>query len=222
MSQRDIIKLIEQVGADTVEAADAEDFRVGLFDTGLLPRADRLHDELVGQQHVSLRRIHVHLCHDRADGVVVAVRLHLREVLLRVRGPHVDGLQERHQPEMDRAVFVLEGHGFPDPGEFRSRRVEFILFEEVGEVAHVGRGVVVPADDEHRLAAGGQVGEEPVVQFLRLPGDLRFVIDVAAEQNGIRPFPLHRFEDLVQDVPLVRQQGNVMDLFSDVQVREVE
>ena len=174
------------------------------------------------QQDIALRRVHVHLRHYRADGVVVAVGLHVRVLVFRVSRPHVDGLQEGHQPEVHGTVVVFERHRLPDPGEFRSRRVELILFEKVGKIAHVGRRVVVPADDEDRLAAGGQFGEEPVVEFLGLPGDLRFVVDVAAEQNGIRPLPFHRFEDLLQNVALVRQQRNAMDLFSDVQVREME
>ena len=83
-------------------------------------------------------------------------------------------------------------------------------------------GVVVAADGEDRQLPVGQLGEEPVQQTNGFGGGHGFVVEVARQQNSIHGAGVEERQDLLQNIPLVVQHGELADPLAEVQVGEVK
>ena len=77
-------------------------------------------------------------------------------------------------------------------------------------------GVVVAADGEDRQLPVGQFGEEPVQQTDGFGGGHRLVVEVACQQNSIHGVGVEERQDLLQNIPLVVQHGELADPLAEV------
>ena len=82
--------------------------------------------------------------------------------------------------------------------------------------------IVVAADEKDWDLLPGQGGEKPVQQGHRLGWRQGAVVDIASNEHGIRPLLPGDIQDLVQNVLLVLQQGDVVEPLADVQVAQVQ
>ena len=83
-------------------------------------------------------------------------------------------------------------------------------------------GVVIAADGEDRQLPVGQFGEEPVQQTDGFGRGHGFVVEVARQQNSIHGAGVEERQDLLQNIPLVVQHGELADPLAEVQVGEVK
>ena len=125
------------------------------------------------------------------------------------------------QRELDGAVAVIEydllGAAGETPGNV------YVLFSQqtAGKVEPLG-AVVVAGDGQHRDAACGQLGQEPVQQRAGRGGRHRRVVDVARDDDGLDAVFFTEGQNLFKDEPLILQHIKPVDPFAQVQVCKVQ
>ena len=83
---------------------------------------------------------------------------------------------------------------------------------------------MVPGDQQNRNAELTQAGEQPIQQFYRSGGGSAPVIDVAGDDDRVRPGPGGKGQEALDPVGLIAgfQQIDAVKGFSEMQVREMK
>ena len=160
------------VVAEGIKTADGKFFGIGGFRTG---------DELMRQNDVALCRVDRRIFKHDADGIGIAF-----DGLLRIKAPHLGGLQEGQQMDLHRAEFVLRADGghtaVIDRGQVYPR-----LFHQPPAEGQPLRAVVVAADDVHGPHFR-QPGEKIVEELHCLGRGHGFVVDITCDNYPVRLF----------------------------------
>ena len=83
--------------------------------------------------------------------------------------------------------------------------------------------VMVSADGNHRhMTAQHHLRKEAVQKLYRLHCRTAPVINISCQQQYVRPSLLNQGHYLLQQMLLVRQQRNLIQLFSNMQIRHME
>ena len=118
--------------------------------------------------------------------------------------------QEGQQPELDRAIFVGQSDG-RDIAVIDRGQMDALSFHEPAAESQTFGGVVVAADDEYLLLLFGQAAEKIIEQSHCLGRGNTFVIDITGDQYSPGLFGIDCLQDLLQDVCLLFDHGNLID-----------
>lgn len=136
MAERNVVKAVECRNIDAVNPAHARQLRIAALWFNFA--AD---DKLVGNQHVSALRISFGGRERRPHRVVIAGDFPLRE-----EAPRVGGAQKRQQPEISRAVLILQSDAAERPAVSPCKENAPLSKNPSGKCEPFGR-IVVAADD---------------------------------------------------------------------------
>ena len=84
------------------------------------------------------------------------------------------------------------------------------------------RAVVVAADEQHRDAALCKRNEKPVKQRDCLAGRDALVVHIARNHNSVRMLCVCDFQNLMQNVVLIIQHGDLIDSLAEMQIRQMK
>ena len=175
MAERRIAEARKPRCIDGIHRADGQGRGLA---AGELRRADAGDHHLVGDEHPA-RGGGLTDGQRRADGGVVVGDVGVGQVVAHRGRPH-----KGQQRELDGTVAVIEydllGAAGETPGNV------YVLFgqQAAGKVEPLG-AVVVAGDGQHRDAAGGQLGQEPVQQGAGGGGGHGGVVNIARQHHGV-------------------------------------
>ena len=84
------------------------------------------------------------------------------------------------------------------------------------------RAVVIAADEQHRDAALCKRNEKPVKQCDCLAGRDALVVYIACDHDRIRALYVCDFQNLMQDIVLIVQHGDLIDPLAEMQIRQMK
>ena len=101
------------------------------------------------------------------------------------------------------------------------RDVHAALFHEAAAERDALRRIVVAAEQEH-LREGGEAHEKIVEERDGLRGRGGLVVEIAAQQRGVRRFLARDPQDFAQNIGLILEQRTLVEPLAEVQVREMQ
>ncbi len=180
VAEGDVIKIVEHADIHIIRAADRQLLGVA---------ARRARDELMRDQHIAARRVHIRRAEHRRHRVRIAF-----DFLVREKAAHLHRLEERQQINVYRAVLVRE----------RQRRQRAVIdrrdmdaacaHQPSAERQTLGR-VVVAADEAGLHAARGELHQKFVEQRHRLRRRDGFIVNIACDEHHIRPFAVDNVQN---------------------------
>ena len=153
MAQGHIIEIPKDSGVHVIRASHGDFLRIAAAGPG---------DKLVGHQHISFRRIHLHLLQGRAYRVGIGF-----DFLIRKESAHQRGLHKGQKVQADRPEFILQHKGL-HMSAVRGRDVDAAPAHESAPEGEPFRRIVIAADDKDLLPFPGQPVQELVKKLHRL------------------------------------------------------
>ena len=207
MPQGDIVKALKHGGIDIVRPADGNLFGFGTHGPG---------DKGVRHQHVPYGSVDLHALDDRAVGGGI-----VRDLGVRIMGPHQRRLQEGQQPEADLAETVLQSDRLDRSGE-STGKMHPVRIQNPGCKRDAFGGVVIAADGKHLQAALHQPDQKTVKEDDRLGRWDRLIVEIPGEKHGIRALGVDDAQALFQNVGLVLHQAELVQALSQMEVGEMD
>ena len=180
VTEGDIIEIVEHADRHIVRAADRK--LLGLA-------GHRARDELVRDQHIAARRVHVRRAEHRRHRVRIAF-----DVLIREETPHLHRLEERQQINIHRAVLVRQ----------RQRRQRAVVDRRDMDAGRIHQPsserqalcrVMVSADEAGLHAARGKLHQKIIEQRHRFRRRDGFIVNVACDEHRIRRLAVDNTQD---------------------------
>ena len=150
-------------------------------------------------RHVA--RARVQLAHAGVQRYPQRVRV-VGDLRVREEMAHLRGVEERDEPEADRAVLVVQVH-VGDAPVVDAGEVDALACEKVCRVGHALCRVVVARHAQDGQAARGRLGEQPVHARHGLVARRCLVVDVPGDKQCVHLARAGYVERLRQDVALV-------------------
>ena len=187
MPQGHIIKRLKTAPIHVVDTSHMNGcFRVGKLRLPLLPGYKKM-----GYQYISFLYVQIF-------GQKGSHRLLRRPAAGRSR-PH-----KGHQVKIHRAVRIRKRH-LLQRRTAGARNIKSLFFQNRLAEAKALRRIMIPRDYQHRDSLCQQLCQEFIQQLHRRRRRHRPVINIPGNQKGIRLFLSGRFQQLVQDITLIRK-----------------